>query len=335
MTTTTLSPQPNPHAIDTLLQSQTIAMIGYGNQGAAQAQNLRDGGYTVTVAVPENGPSWGRAQADGFSVCTVAEAAQTADVLVMAFPDTQHGITYHRDMAPNLRPPNDRPQTLLFVHGFSIVYTEIVPPPHVDVVLVSPKGIGSQVRAQFVAGSGVAALVGVHQNSTGHAEALAHAYAMALGCHRIAIIAATFAQETMTNLFSEQVVLCGGVTHLIQTAFDTLTERGYPKDIAYFVCLHELKLITDMIFTHGITGMRQRISDTARYGDLTVGPSVIGEPTRQAMRDALDAIESGAFAQRWMAEYGQGQPQAKALFEASKGHAIDAVGQKLRAAFLT
>ncbi len=308
-----------------LLAGCTAAVLGFGSQGHAHALNLRDSGINVLVA-QRTGPSHESAEAAGFSPITIEKAVQTADLLIFGIPDELAPEIYRQQIAPHLRPN----QTLGFIHGYNIHYRHISPPPNVDVVLVAPKAQGRAVRREFQAGRGVAALVAVHQDATGRAQQTALGWAAGLGCHRAAILKTTFADETETDLFGEQAVLCGGLVSLIKAGFDTLVEAGYPPELAYFECCHEVKLITDLIYEHGITGMRERISNTARFGDLTRGPRVIGAATRQAMREVLAEVRSGQFAREWADETRQGQPVFRRLTDADRGHLIEQVGARLR-----
>jgi len=311
-----------------LLAGQRVAVLGYGTQGHAHALNLRDSGIEVLVAQRPGGPHYAAAIENGFQPIPVQEAVRQADLLIFALPDEAAPEVYEREVSPVLRPG----QTLGFLHGFNIHYRQIVPPASVDVVLVAPKAQGRAVRSEFVAGRGVAALVAVHQDATGRALETALGWAAGIGCHRSLLLETTFQNETETDLFGEQAVLCGGLSALIQAGFETLVEAGYPPELAYFECCHEVKLIVDLIYEGGLAHMRERISGTARYGDLTRGPRVIGAATRAAMREILDEIRGGDFARQWMAEHARGQPQVRALVERARGHPLEAVGGTIRAA---
>src|SRR5689334_16211082 len=274
------------------LAGRTFAVIGYGSQGHAHALNLRDSGAKVIVGLRKGGGSWDRAVAAGLDVRTVAEAAAAADVIMMLTPDQDGRAIYEGGVAQGLKPG----KTLMFAHGFNIHFGEIVPPAGVDVSLIAPKSPGHLVRSEYQAGRGVPGLVAIHQDASGNALQNALAYATGIGCSRAGVIATTFAEETETDLFGEQAVLCGGVTALVQAGFETLTEAGYAPEMAYFECLHELKLIVDLIYRGGLGFMRRSISDTAEYGDLTRGARVISPAVREEMRRLLADIQSGAFA---------------------------------------
>ena len=310
-----------------VLQGKRIAVIGYGSQGRAHALNLRDSGHDVAVGLRPDGATGATARADGFDVRPVAEAVKHADVIAILIPDTAQPAVYAREIAPNRRPDS----ALLFAHGFNVHYEQIGPPEGADVVLVAPKSPGAMLRSEFAAGRGVPALVGVAQDASGHALALAIAYAHGLGCTRAGVLETTFADETETDLFGEQAVLCGGVTALVKNGFETLVEAGYAPELAYFECLHELKLIVDLMYAGGISGMRQRVSDTAEWGDYVSGPRVVGEASRDAMRAVLEDVRSGCFAQRWIAEMASGGDTFRRTREAERQHAIETVGGTLRA----
>ncbi|HEU5303084.1 MAG TPA: ketol-acid reductoisomerase, partial [Gemmatimonadales bacterium] len=271
------------------LAGRTIAIIGYGSQGHAHSLNLRDSGAAVIVGLRPGGGSWGRAAAAGLDVRSVADAAAQADVIMMLVPDQDGRTVYEAGVAPGLRPG----KTLMFAHGFNIHYGEIIPPAGVDVAMVAPKSPGHLVRSEFEAGRGVPALVAVQQDASGHALANALAYAAGIGCTRAGVIETSFREETETDLFGEQAVLCGGVTALVKAGFETLTAAGYRPEMAYFECLHELKLIVDLIWEGGLEYMRYSISDTAEYGDVTRGPRIITESTKAEMKRILDEIVSG------------------------------------------
>jgi len=309
------------------LRDRVFTVIGYGSQGHAHAQNLRDSGAKVIVGLRPGGASWKQATADGLDVRPVAEAAKAGDVIMMLVPDQEQRGVYEAAVAPALAPG----KTLMFAHGFNIHFGEIVPPAGVDVSLIAPKSPGHLVRSEYQAGRGVPGLVAIHQDASGNALQNALAYATGIGCSRAGVIATTFAEETETDLFGEQAVLCGGVTALIQAGFETLTEAGYSPEMAYFECLHELKLIVDLIYRGGLGFMRHSISDTAEYGDLTRGGRVISPAVREEMRKLLADIRSGAFAKEWIAESRAGAPRFNELRRAAKNSQIEQVGAKLRA----
>jgi ketol-acid reductoisomerase len=309
------------------LSDRVFAIIGYGSQGHAHAQNLRDSGARVIVGLRPIGSSWKRAAADGLEVRPVAEAAKAGDVIMMLVPDQEQRAVYETAVAPAL----GSGKTLMFAHGFNIHFGEIVPPPAVDVSMIAPKSPGHLVRSEYQAGRGVPGLVAVHQDASGRALANALAYATGIGCSRAGVIATTFAEETETDLFGEQAVLCGGVTALIQAGFETLTEAGYSPEMAYFECLHELKLIVDLIYRGGLGFMRHSISNTAEYGDLTRGSRVISPAVREEMRRLLADIRDGTFAKEWIAEARAGAPRFNALRREAQNHPIEQVGARLRA----
>jgi len=308
------------------LQGKKIAIVGYGSQGHAQAQNLRDSGLEVIVAQRPGGPNYDLAKEHGFSPMSAQEAAAEADFIQMLVPDTLQPRIYQEEILPHLR----EGKVLGFSHGFNIHYGQIVPPPYVDVVMVAPKGPGHLLRRQFEEGKGVPALVAVEQDTSGRALEMALAYAKGIGATRAGVIETTFKEETETDLFGEQVVLCGGVSELIRAAFDTLVEAGYQPEIAYFECLHELKLIVDLIYEGGITFMRYSVSDTAEYGDLTRGKRVINQETRKIMKEILSEIQSGSFAREWILENQAGRPVYNALKKRDAEHLIEQVGRELR-----
>ncbi len=310
-----------------LLAGKTVAIIGYGSQGHAHALNLKDSGVEVLVGLRAGSPSVEKARAHGLRVLEPADAASEGDVVALLAPDELHGEIWEQGLRDGIAPGN----MLLFGHGFSIHYGQIQPPPGVDVALVAPKGPGHLVRRQFLEGSGVPALVAVHQDASGRALALALAYAKGLGCTRGGVIETTFREETETDLFGEQAVLCGGVTELVRAGFETLVEAGYDPRLAYFECLHELKLIVDLMYEKGIAGMRYSISNTAEYGDMTRGRRVIGPSSREAMRQLLGEIQSGSFAREWIAENRAGQESFRRMREEQARHQIEQVGRELRA----
>jgi len=309
------------------LRDRVFAIICYGSQGHAHAQNLRDSGARVIVGLRPGGPSWARASSDGLEVRSVADAARAGAVIMMLVPDQEQRAVYEDAVAPALGPG----KTLMFAHGFNIHFGEIVPPTAVDVSMIAPKSPGHLVRSEYEAGRGVPALVAVHQDASGSALPNALAYAAGIGCARAGVIGTTFAEETETDLFGEQAVLCGGVTALVQAGFDTLTEAGYAPEMAYFECLHELKLIVDLIYRGGLGFMRHSISNTAEYGDLTRGDRVISPAVRAEMRRLLADIRSGAFAREWIAECRAGAPRFAELRRAARQHPIEKVGAELRA----
>jgi ketol-acid reductoisomerase len=309
------------------LQNRTFAIIGYGSQGHAHALNLRESGARVIVGLRRGGGSWDRALGEGLDVRPVAEAAEVADVIMMLVPDQDARAVYEADLVSGLQ----RGKTLMFAHGFNIHYREIVPPRGVDVSMVAPKSPGHLVRSEYQAGRGVPALVAVHQDASGQALANALAYAAGIGCTRAGVIETSFREETETDLFGEQAVLCGGVTALVKAGFETLTAAGYRPEMAYFECLHELKLIVDLMYRGGLQFMRHSISDTAEYGDYTRGPRIITDETRAAMQEILDAIQDGSFAREWLAESRAGRPNFERLRQADRNHEIERVGAELRA----
>jgi ketol-acid reductoisomerase len=309
------------------LGGRTIAIIGYGSQGHAHALNLRDSGASVIVGLRRGGGSWDRALAAGLDVRPVAEAASAADVIMMLVPDQDGRAVYDSDVAAGLGPG----KTLMFAHGFNIHYGEIVPPAGVDVTMVAPKSPGHLVRSEFEAGRGVPGLVAVQQDASGEALANALAYASGIGCTRAGVIETSFREETETDLFGEQAVLCGGITSLVKAGFETLTAAGYRPEMAYFECMHELKLIVDLMYRGGLQFMRSSISDTAEYGDYTRGPRLITEETRAEMRRILQAIRDGSFAREWLDENRAGRPNFERLRQADRNHEIERVGKTLRA----
>jgi len=309
-----------------LLSDKTVAVIGFGSQGHAHAQNLRESGVDVVVAEATGSPGWERAKAAGFEAVSAADAAKRADIIIMLVPDQTQKAVYESAIRDNL----SAGKMLMFAHGFNIHFGQIVPPPDVDVTMVAPKGPGHLVRRVYVEGGGVPGLVAVYQDPSGQALDLALAYARGIGCTRAGVIETTFEEETETDLFGEQAVLCGGVTELIRAGFDTLVEAGYQPEVAYFECLHELKLIVDLIYEHGISGMRYSISDTAEYGDITRGPRIISEEVRDEMHQILAEIQSGDFAKEWILENMAGRPVYNALTRRDADHEIEVVGRKLR-----
>ena len=309
-----------------LLDGKTVAIIGWGSQGHAHSLNLMDSGVSVVVGLRADSGSVAKAREHGLEVAEPAEAASRGDVVMMLVPDELHRQVWESGVKDGIASGN----LLLFGHGFSIHYAEVVPPPDVDVALVAPKGPGHLVRRQYLEGSGVPGLVAVHQNPTGKALELALAYAKGIGCTRGGVIETTFREETETDLFGEQAVLCGGVTELVRAGYETLVDAGYDPRLAYFECMHELKLIVDLMYEKGIAGMRYSISNTAEYGDLTRGKRVIGEESRAAMKQLLGEIQSGDFAREWIAENRAGQENFKRMREEQAGHQVEVVGKELR-----
>jgi ketol-acid reductoisomerase len=310
----------------TLLDGKTVAIIGYGSQGHAHALNLKDSGVDVVVGLRPDSSSVAGAREAGLEVTDVAEAASRGDLVMVLLPDEKHGEVYREQIADGIAPGN----MLLFGHGFSIHYGEVDPAADVDITLVAPKGPGHLVRRQYTEGSGVPGLIAVQHDASGSAQALALAYAKGIGCTRGGVIETSFKDETETDLFGEQAVLCGGVSELVRAGYETLVEAGYDPRLAYFECLHELKLIVDLMYEKGITGMRYSISNTAEYGDLTRGKRIISETTRQAMRDVLGEIQSGAFAREWIAENRAGQENFQRMREEGANHQIEREGKQLR-----
>jgi ketol-acid reductoisomerase len=308
------------------LAGKTVGIIGYGSQGHAHALNLRDSGVNVVVGLGAGSKSAAKAEAAGLKVLSVADAARTADILMVLVPDHIQGDLYRTEIAPHMA----KGKTLMFAHGFNIHFNEIQPPADIDVSMIAPKAPGHRVRELFTENVGVPALVAVHQNASGQALENALAYALALGCLKAGVIETTFKEETESDLFGEQSVLCGGVSELIRAGFETLTEAGYAPEIAYFECLHELKLIVDLIYEGGLGYMRYSVSDTAEYGDYTRGPRIINEQTRAEMRKILAEIQSGEFARAWLAENRTGRKEFLALRENGKNLSIEKVGAELR-----
>jgi ketol-acid reductoisomerase len=310
-----------------LLQAKTVAIIGYGSQGHAHALNLKDSGMDVVVGLRPGSASVDKAREHGLEVLEPGEAASRGNVVMMLVPDELHRQVWEGGVSEGVAAGD----LLLFGHGFSIHYGEIEPPPDVDVALVAPKGPGHLVRRQFLEGSGVPGLVAVHQDASGNALATTLAYAKGIGCTRAGVIETTFKDETETDLFGEQAVLCGGVTELVRAGYETLVNAGYDPRLAYFECLHELKLIVDLMYEKGIAGMRYSISNTAEYGDMTRGKRVVGEESRAAMQQLLREIQSGDFAREWIAENRAGQENFSRMREEQAGHQVEVVGKELRA----
>jgi ketol-acid reductoisomerase len=310
-----------------LLDGKVIGILGGGgNQGHAHSQNLRDSGCNVIVAELKGTPAWKSAEAAGFKVMDAAEVAKAADIVMVLIPDPIQKAVYQQAIAPSMK----KGKTLMFAHGFNIHYGQIVPPVDVDVSMIAPKAPGAMVRQLYTEGKGTPAIIAVHQDASGMATQNALAYAKALGVSRAGIIETTFAEETETDLFGEQAVLCGGVTSLIKTGWETLVEAGYQPEIAYFEVLHELKLIIDLIYQGGIAHMRRSVSETARYGDITRGPRVINETVREEMEIILSEIQDGTFAKEWILENQAGRPVFNALMRIESEHPIEAVGAELR-----
>ena len=309
-----------------LLDGKKIAIIGYGSQGHAHALNLRDSGVDVRVGLYPGSKSWAKAEAEGLRVLSVADAATEADAIMILTPDTMQSKIYKESIEPHLAPG----KTLMFAHGFNIRYGQIIPPAAVDVSMVAPKAPGHRVREVFVEGAGTPCLVAVQQDASGHAREFALAYAKGIGGTRAGVIETTFAEETETDLFGEQVVLCGGVSALIESGFNTLVEAGYQPEIAYFECMHELKLIVDLMYQGGLSYMRYSVSDTAEHGDYTGGPKIITDETRATMKQMLADIQSGAYAEEWIDENAKGRPWFNARREQARTSQIEQVGKELR-----
>ncbi|MBF0379473.1 MAG: ketol-acid reductoisomerase [Magnetococcales bacterium] len=309
-----------------IIKSKKVAVIGYGSQGHAHSQNLRDSGVDVVVGLRAGSGSWKKAENAGLAVAEVAQAVAGADVVMILVPDEHQARIYREDVEPNLKDE----AALVFAHGFNIHFGQIDPPKNVDVFLVAPKGPGHLVRAEYNRGGGVPTLIAIHQDATGKARDIALSYASGNGGGRAGIIETTFKEETETDLFGEQAVLCGGITALIQAGFETLVEAGYAPEMAYFECLHETKLIVDLIYEGGIANMRYSISNTAEYGDLTRGPRVVTEDTKKEMKKILGEIQTGDFAREFILENMAGTPRFKGLRRIGKAHQIEEVGGKLR-----
>ncbi len=309
-----------------VIQGQTIAIVGYGSQGHAHAQNLRESGLNVIVANRPGSANYQLAVSHGFTPMSTAEAAQKADIIVMLVPDQTAPAIYEQDIKPYLR----QGKSLVFSHGFNIHFGQIAPPKEVDVFMVAPKGPGHLVRRMYEEGKGVPALVAVHQDASGRAFAKSLAYAKGIGACRAGVLETTFEEETETDLFGEQVVLCGGVSELVRAGFETLVNAGYQPEVAYFECLHELKLIVDLIYEGGISYMRYSISDTAEYGDITVGKRIITKETREEMKRVLADITSGRFAREWLLENQAGRPVFNTTRIKEQNHLIEKVGKELR-----
>jgi ketol-acid reductoisomerase len=309
-----------------LLDGKTVAVIGYGSQGHAHARNLKDSGVNVVVGLYEGSKSWAVAEKDGLKVATAADATKEADVIMILLPDEKQGDVYKQDIAPNLEAGN----ALVFAHGFNIHYGQVVPPEDVDVFMVAPKGPGHTVRYQYEEGKGVPCLVAIHQDATGNAEARALAYAAGIGGARAGILETTFKEETETDLFGEQAVLCGGVSELMKAGFETLVEAGYQPESAYFECVHEMKLIIDLVNKGGLSFMRYSISDTAEFGDYSIGKRIITDETKKEMKKVLGEIQDGTFAQRWILENKANRPAFNSRRRIESELQIEVVGAELR-----
>jgi ketol-acid reductoisomerase len=309
-----------------LIRARKVAIIGYGSQGHAHALNLKESGVDVRIGLQRGSKSKGKAEAAGLTVKSVSDAVRESDVIMILAPDTAQPAIYEEHIAPNLEGGN----TLMFAHGFNIRYGTVEPPEDIDVSMVAPKGPGHRVRETYQEGGGVPALLAVHQDATGQAHALALSYAAAIGCARAGVLTTTFKEETETDLFGEQAVLCGGCSELVKAGFKTLVDAGYQPELAYFECLHELKLIVDLMYRGGLNYMRYSISDTAEWGDYVSGPRVIGEESKKAMRKILAEIQDGTFAKRWIEENKNGRPEFNAKRRAEQEQTIEKVGAKLR-----
>ena len=308
------------------LEGKKIAVVGYGSQGHAHALNLRDSGCDVVVGLYDGSKSWAKAEADGLTVDTVVNAAEAADITMILLPDTIQSDVYEAEIKANLEPG----KTLMFAHGFNIHFKQIVPPDFVDVSMIAPKAPGHRMREVHVEGSGVPALLAVHQDASGHAKENALAYGKGVGCTRAGVLETTFLEETETDLFGEQTVLCGGVSSLVKMAFETMVEAGYQPELAYFETLHELKLIVDLMYQGGLNYMRYSVSDTAEYGDYSRGPRIIDERVRESMRKVLGEIQDGSFAREWIAEWREGATNFNAMRKKDHDHQIERVGEDLR-----
>ncbi len=309
-----------------LLKGKKIAVIGYGSQGHTHALNLKDSGQDVVVGLYKGSKSWAKAEKDGVKVATVAEAAQMADIIMILLPDQVHRATYEESIKGALT----KGKTLMVAHGFSIHFNQVVPPPDVDVSMIAPKAPGHVMRDLFTQGPGVPALLAVKQDVSGKAKETALAYAKGIGCTRAGVIETTFREETETDLFGEQTTLCGGISHLIKAAFETLVEAGYQPEVAYFECMHEMKLIVDLFYQGGLAYMRHSVSDTAEYGDYTRGPRVVSDETKKEMKKILAEIQSGQFAREWVLENQANRAQFLAMRKRDAEHPIEEVGKRLR-----
>ena len=309
-----------------LLSDKTIGVIGYGSQGHAHALNLKDSGQNVVVGLYEGSKSWTKAEDDGLEVAEVADVAARSDIVMLLAPDHVQSSIYRESIERHMLPG----KTLMFGHGFNIHYRAIVPPEEVDVSMVAPKAPGHRMREVFTRGSGVPGLLAVHQDASGDAAQVGLAYARGVGCTRAGVLETTFKEETETDLFGEQTVLCGGVTALIKAAFETMVEAGYQPESAYFECMHELKLIVDLLYQGGMEYMRYSVSDTAEYGDYTRGPAVIDERVKENMKRVLEAVQDGSFAREWITENDEGRPRFNRLRQENAEHPIESVGKELR-----
>jgi ketol-acid reductoisomerase len=312
-----------------LLEGKKLAVIGYGSQGHAHSLNLKESGLDVVVGLREDSKSWKKAEQAGLKVATTAEAAKSADVIMILAPDQLQGDIYAADIAPNLEAGN----VLAFGHGFNILYQQIVPPENVDVIMIAPKSPGHMVRRTYEEGNGTPCLIAVYQDASGKAQDFALAWAKGIGGTRAGVILTNFRDETETDLFGEQAVLCGGVSELVRAGFETLTDAGYPPEIAYFECLHELKLIVDLFYEGGINYMNYSVSETAEYGGLVKGPEIIGKESKAAMKKTLEEVQNGTFAKNWLLENKVGQPNFNGLRRQSENHPIEKVGAELREMF--
>lgn len=310
---------------ETVLQGKRVAVIGYGSQGHAHAQNMRESGVDVVIGL-RPGKSWDQAVNDGFNVYSVREASAQADLIMILLPDEHQPTVYKNEIEPELT----EGKTLAFAHGFNIHFNQIVPPNNVDVFLAAPKGPGHLVRRTFEDGAGVPGLIAVYQDATGQAKEIALAYAKQIGSARAGVLETTFKEETETDLFGEQAVLCGGTSALVKAGFETLVEAGYQPEVAYFECLHELKLIVDLMYEGGLEGMRYSISDTAQWGDFVAGPQIVTDETKKAMKNILSDIQTGKFAKGWILENQVNRPEFTSINEAEKNHPIEVVGRELR-----
>lgn len=315
----------NGDANEQLLTGKKVAIVGYGSQGHAHAQNLRDSGVDVVIGLRQ-GKSWNQAENDGFTVLSVREAAEQADLIMVLLPDERQPQVYKEEIEPALKPG----KSLVFAHGFSVHFNQIVPPAFVDVFLVAPKGPGHLVRRTYTEGAGVPGLIAVYQDVTGEAKEVALAYAKGIGSARAGVIETTFKEETETDLFGEQAVLCGGLTALVKAGFETLVEAGYQPEMAYFECLHELKLIVDLMYEGGLKGMRYSISDTAQWGDFVTGPRIVNDSVKAEMKKVLEEIQEGKFAKGWILENQANRPVFNAVNRKENEHLIEEVGEKLR-----
>ena len=309
-----------------LLADKTVGVIGYGSQGHAHALSLKDSGVNVVVGLYEGSSSWAKAEEAGLRVASVSEVAQEADMMMMLVPDHLQSRIYRESFQPHM----NYGKTLMFAHGFNIHYQQILPPPEIDVTMIAPKAPGHRMREIFTRGSGVPGLLAIHQDASGKAKEMALAYARGVGCTRAGVLETTFKEETETDLFGEQVVLCGGVSALIKASFETLVEAGYQPESAYFECCHELKLIVDLIYQGGLGYMRYSVSDTAEYGDYSRGPRIINDSVKQNMKDILEEIQNGSFARDWIAENDEGRPRFNVLRQQDADHPIEQVGKTLR-----